>query len=245
MANENTPVHLNPKSMMNKVRIDDKMAKILSGGDPIQRRDDFVDALYSNFKENVDVPTTITLEEFKRYEPLYSSEERKRYENHQMSKEEEEVFKNLSEEYFHRVDTQKPIYIVDENTGETAILPPIFMRINNLVEKGNEAIDIFHNAFVKDDGVKGSASALHRDKATANLASLIAGSQDTDTIAEQAHEFDILAHKLFKENLGKNLYPAGFISDEETDNVKTENTSVSIEKEEEHDLLEFKLDDDE
>ena len=61
--------------------------------DPAEQRKQEMDKIYDNFAAYAEKDSCVTLEEFRKYEILYSSELRKKYANHSLTPEEEEDIK--------------------------------------------------------------------------------------------------------------------------------------------------------
>ena len=224
MANEKTqevveiregPAHLDPNKLIDDKQVSDKdsliqhLRGIAKGKDPVKRMEDFVDSLYGNFKTNVDVDTRITASEFAKYELLYSSEARKEILDGTASSELIQTIMELSDEFYRRVNTQRPIHIVDDVTGRDICppLPPIFNSLNTLHGKGSEAVAIFHNAFDRSDGVKGGMGELQVQKASANLQQMLLMAQDQETLLERISATDELADNFHRQVFGKSVFP--------------------------------------
>lgn len=121
--------------------------------DPIESRRREVDKIYADFEAAADHDNVIPLSEFRKYEILFSKELRDKYNQHRLSTEEADRIQELSEEFYRRINTQRPTHIVDSNGRDVCPpLPPIFRRLNTMGDKtGGEIASIFHNAFSADD----------------------------------------------------------------------------------------------
>ena len=121
--------------------------------DPTDSRRREIDKIYADFEAAFDHDNVIPLSEFRKYEILFSKELRDRYNQHKLSTEEVDHIQELSEEFYRRINPQRPTHIVD-STGRDVCppLPPIFRRLNTMGDKvGGEIASIFHNAFSADD----------------------------------------------------------------------------------------------
>jgi len=88
---------------------------------------------------------TMSMAEFKRYEPLFQ------YNGMQIVGEAQ--FKDLATEYFHSISLYDPVTVMDGNTV-AMVLPPIFNRFNQIGMAGPAGTDInqaFINACMSDD----------------------------------------------------------------------------------------------
>ena len=122
--------------------------------DPVEQRKQEMDKIYENFAAYAEKDSTITLEEFRRYEILYSSELRKKYIEHSLTPEEEEEISQLSSEWYRRINTQRPVHIVNSR-GEDICppLPPIFNKLQAVGStEGSDIMSAFNNAAAKGEG---------------------------------------------------------------------------------------------
>lgn len=212
------PAHLNPKQLMNPdsghrdaetQKINQQLQRVLRGKDPGQRREDFVNSLYDNFRNTIDRDTVLTVSEFLRYEELFSHKIREQYLSGDLDEETLQRLENLSQEFYDRVNTQRPIHIVSDTDRKQEVcdpIPPIFMPLQTLHGKGGEAVDILHNAFIRDDQVKGGMGEVQRAKATANLSQLFVMSQNQEAILERMAQFDEIAQNFHTHVLGKPVF---------------------------------------
>ena len=81
--------------------------------DPAKTREANIDTMYNDFMNNAEKDTYMTLSEFKKYEPLYSLDTRRRMQSNEATEEERQFVVNLSEEFYRRINTQRPLHIVD------------------------------------------------------------------------------------------------------------------------------------
>lgn len=209
------PDYLDPHKLIKEThRVADSAAlegnlkRILQGGDPTQKMDAFVNSLWGNFQHNMNADTRLTVSQFSRYELLYSRDAQKQVIDGTASSELLEQINTLSEEFYRLVNVQKPIHIVDDNTGEEVCppLPPIFNSLRTLTGKGSEAVDIFQQAFARSDGVNGGVGEQHVAKAAKNLMQLIVMSQDRETLMERISETDELANNFHAQVFGKPVF---------------------------------------
>ena len=185
-----------------------QLQSIAKGKDPISRMDTFVDSLYGNFKQNIDVETKLTVEEFSKFEILYNRDIKRQILDGTATSETIQMVMDLSAEFYHLVNIHKPIHIVDANTGEDVCppLPPLYNSLRALRGKGNEAIDIFHNAFARADGVKGGMGEHMVNKASVNLTHMILQAQDKEQLIASINQTDELAENFHKQVFGKSAF---------------------------------------
>ena len=185
-----------------------ELTNIIKGKDPVSQMDDFVNSLYGNFTTNIDVPTKIPVSEFQKFELLYSREIGEQVKNGTATSAILEQIDILSKEFCMRVNIHKPIHIVDDITGEDVCppLPPLYGSLNILREKGTEAIDFFHGAFSRSDGVKGGLGEREVTRATTNLTKVLVAAQDGSHLMETIENTDALANEFHKKVFGKPIF---------------------------------------
>ena len=234
------PQYIDPRKVISNQAIttsDDlggKLSSIIKGKDPISQMDDFVNGLYGNFVTNIDVPTRIPASEFQKFELLYSREIGEQVKNGTATSAILEQIDELSKEFCMRVNIHKPIHIVDDITGEDVCppLPPLYGSLNLLREKGTEAIDYFHGAFNRSDGVKGGLGEREVARATANLTQVLVAAQDGSHILETIETTNQMANEFHKQVFGKPVF-----DDMEPGKPATETKQVSDNPD---DWMEFK-----
>ena len=149
--------------------------------DPVEQRKQEMDKIYDNFAAYAEKDSTITLEEFRKYEILYSSELRKKYIEHSLTPEEEEEISQLSSEWYRRINTQRPVHIVNSR-GEDICppLPPIFNKLQAVGStEGSDIMSAFNNIY--------------------------ASNQDPEAMRKAVDDYTKLASTFDREVLGKNV----------------------------------------
>ena len=213
-----------------------QLNSIVKGKDPVAQMDAFVESLYGNFTTNIDVPTRIPVSEFQKYELLYSREIGEQVKKGTATSDILEQIDILSKEFCMRVNIHKPIHIVDDITGEDVCppLPPLFGSLNLLRERGTEAIDYFHGAFSRSDGVKGGLGEREVKRATDNLTQVLVAAQDGEHLMQAIGETDQLANDFHKQVFGQPIFK------EDSDATSTGATSAPAASDNPDDWMEFK-----
>ena len=188
-----------------------QLHSIVKGKDPVSRMDAFVDSLYGNFQHNIDVDTKLTVDEFSKFEILYNQDIKKQILDGSADSNTIQMVMDLSVEFYHLVNIHRPIHIVDAITGEDVCppLPPLYNSLRTLRGKGSEAIDIFHNAFDRSDGVKGGMGEHMVNKATVNLVNMLVKAQDQEQLIENINRTDELAENFHRQVFGKSVFEKG------------------------------------
>lgn len=202
------PDYIDPKKVMNSQGIEAEMQKIFSGKDKATKREDFVNEMWENFQSHAERDTVLTASQFEKYAILFNNELKEKVLNHTISEAETEMISELSQEFYYMVNTQRPIHIVDDVTGEEIMppLPPIFMRLNKLKGAGCEAVNIFHNAHINDDNVAGGMHQIHKEKATENLSRMVAMSQNLEEIQDNIAKTDALVRDFHQKVHGVDIF---------------------------------------
>lgn len=163
------------------------------------------DRIYADYIAYGNKDTVIPFSEFQKYEILYSSEARRKYLNKEMTTEESAEISKLSEEWYARINPQKPVHIVDDETGEEICppLPPIF---NTLQALGSaEACDLI-TAFVKSSALGESGGVINQIKSkelAVDVNNMYASNQDPEKMREQVNNFTKMAVEFDKKVLGR------------------------------------------
>ena len=173
--------------------------------DPAEQRKQEMDKIYDNFAAYAEKDSCVTLEEFRKYEILYSSELRKRYVDHSLTPEEEENISRLSSEWYRRINPQRPVHIVNSR-GEDVCppLPPIFNRLQAVGStEGSDIMSAFNNAASKGEG-GGIMSQIAMKKYGVAFNNIYASNQDPEAMRKAVDDYTRLASTFDREVLGKN-----------------------------------------
>ena len=154
-----------------------------------------VDELYEVFKREVDRDSVLTVSELNEFAPLFSEEWRQKCARKEYTSDEEVFLKDLSDRFQKRVNTRRPIHIVDDITGEEVCppLPPIFANLSNLSSKVKDVVDRFSTALQLDDGLGVGPAALQKARATIDVVRCFSNAQAGTDIRRQAEEFTKMA----------------------------------------------------
>lgn len=174
--------------------------------DPAEQRKQEMDKIYDNFAAYAEKDSCITLEEFRKYEILYSSELRKKYADHSLTPEEEENISRLSSEWYRRINPQRPVHIVNSR-GEDVCppLPPIFNRLQAVGStEGSDIMSAFNNAASKGEG-GGIMSQIAMKKYGVAFNNIYASNQDPEVMRKAVDDYTKLASTFDREVLGKNV----------------------------------------
>lgn len=186
----------------------ERQAQELSANlNPIRQREQNIESMYNDFISNAEKDTYIKSSEFKKYEALYSDSTRNRLASTEATEEERTSIVALSEEFYHRVNTQRPIHVIDDYSDkELFVLPPIFRRLNNLSTAAHaEATQIFASTFEAADN-NSPAAYTRKQIATDNLYRNILSVQDENQLHEDQKQFAKLSAEFHKNYLHDNLY---------------------------------------
>lgn len=187
----------------------DNLLKVLQGKDPAQRRVDMIERMYKDFQVHADRDNVMTVDEFERFKPLYSTEVRERILNNEATNEEIDEISNLSKELYDSYNPQKPTHIVDHRGVEVCPpLPPIMTRLSFLKGDMSSILDTFHTVHVNDDGQAGGMNAARKALATKKLLQTLVVGQDAEDIHEQTKQFKEQADQ-FNTFLHKGDIPEG------------------------------------
>ncbi len=226
------PTYVDPKRNIKQRSLSEELAKALLGNtnpkDKLKQREDLIDRTYDSFMKYMEKDSYMTASEFKKYEVLFSQDLKERFLNDQMSLDEQNEIGILSDEFYSKVNPQRPIHIVDDVTGEEVMppLPPLYMKVMTLSNGGEEAVNIFHNACVNDDNVPGGMGEQQRAKATAHLRILLAKSQTQDELLNNINNFDHIANEFHRKVLGKPVWNTKEDEKAIEENKKKEETPI-------------------
>jgi uncharacterized protein YnzC (UPF0291/DUF896 family) len=170
--------------------------------DPVKLREREIDRIYGEFMAATDVPNNIHYKEFKKYEVLYSDEMRKKVAEHTLTSDEENMISELSQEFYRRINTRKPIHVVDDQGNDVIPpLPPIYRKLNSLdTDETASAAAVFHTAFSTDS--TGVIADNKKAEATVLLNNTFMSVQSPEKLKQDINEFDKLTSELNK-SIGK------------------------------------------
>ena len=179
---------------------------------------EFFDRIYDDFNTYAEKDSVVPFSEFQKYEILYSSKERERFLNKEMSAEESEEIGRLSEEWYKRVNTRRPIHIVDDVTGAEVCppLPPIFNTLKAL-----DSLDAYNriSALAMSMAMGETGGVMHQIKSrelAVDVNNMFAANQDPEEMRKHVDEFTKLATEFDRKVLGKTKpnAPASATTDE-------------------------------
>ncbi len=183
---------------------------IFSAASADRRREHEIDEIWTNFQRGTEGSNVMLASDFKKYEVLFSSELKKKYLEHRLSSEEINTISDLSQEFYHRINPQAPLHIVDQYGKEVCPpIPPIFRHLNSLdgtARNGDSnVIDIFHHTFSVDETA--GALAENRKKAAAyQLNDVYVRQQSREDIIKDTKQFDAMSEMFHKEVLHNDPY---------------------------------------
>lgn len=189
---------------MNQLELAQQQAREFAENmDPVKNREREIENMYNDFMNNAEKDTVMTLSEFKRYEVLYSQATRERMTSSQATEEERQRIVALSEEFYRRINTQRPLHVVDDYTGREVFppLPPIFRRLNNLsTAEDADITEIFARVSEQDETSNPMAYA-RKQAATDNLYRQFVSKQSPEELDKDIVNFDSMARKFHEEYL--------------------------------------------
>ena len=164
-----------------------------------------VQEMYDIFKKEVDIDTVMTRSEFTKYEPLYSKSTMP--EGRSMTVAEVASLAELSQEFYRRVNPQRPIHIVDDYSGEEAFtLPPIYTKLRPLSGDQAGIMDIYSNVHDSKLQQAGPLVAAKQDQVDYMLKDNYTRSQNRDEILGSMRQFEQLATEFHKKVMGDNPF---------------------------------------
>ena len=194
---------------------------IFSTASAERRREHEIDEIWANFQRGTEGSNVMLASDFRKYEILFSSELKKKYMEHRLTPQEIDNISDLSQEFYHRINPQAPLHIVD-NTGKEVCppIPPIFRHLNSLNGTSrngdSNVIDIFHHTFSVDETA--GAIAENRKKAAAyQLNNIYVSQQSREDIIKDTKQFDAMSEMFHKEVLHNDPY-----------NKKPQNVSTKV-----------------
>lgn len=161
--------------------------------------------MYEIFKKEVDVDTVMTQSEFEKYAPLYRKSTLPTDRN--MTIDEVADLAELSQEYYQRINPQRPVHIVsDYGNEELFVLPPIFSRLRPLTGEQAGIIDVYSNVHEALAESNGPLVEAKKDSVDNMLLNDYTRAQDRAELAKGAEHFDKLAAELHKKVMGDNPF---------------------------------------
>jgi hypothetical protein len=175
-----------------------------------RRREREVDEIWANFQRGTEGSNVMLASDFKKYEILFSSELKKKYMEHRLSSDEIDNISDLSQEFYHRINPQEPLHIVDQFGKEVCPpIPPIFRHLNSLdgtARNGDtNAIDIFHHTFSIDE-TAGAIAENKKKAAAVHLNDIYIKQQSKEDIIKDTKQFDAMSEMFHREVLHNDPY---------------------------------------
>lgn len=153
---------------------------------------------YEQFKREAEVDTSMRASEFEsKYAILYKKDLREKYDQGLMTEKEAEFIRRLSNEFNTRVNTQRPIHIINDITGQVEYtLPPLFAKLHLLRGENLVNLDVFSNIHDREANSNDPRSQARVRQSAINLNRAIAAAQDVNDLRAQRAEFGKLAAQL-------------------------------------------------
>ena len=159
---------------------------------PLEKTTRELNEMYNTFKREIDVDTVMTSSEFEEFKPLFSSDTREQANENELSVSDVMELADLSQRFSDRVNTHRPIHVVDDYTKEEVFtLPPIFNKIHPIDNERAEIIPIME---AKRDAIN---NAMYQS---------IVESQPVEELQRNMTEFETLATAFHKKVLGNNPF---------------------------------------
>lgn len=185
---------------------------------PMEKANRELNEMYNIFKKEIDIDTVITSSEFNEYKPLFSADTRKQANNNELSVSDVMGLADLSQRFSDRVNTHRPIHVVDDYTKEELFtLPPIFNTLHPIDNDKAEIIDAYRNYNDPKRLSQNNGPIMEAKKEAINQAMFqsFAGSQPLEELQKNMTEFETLATVFHKKVLGNNPFaPTAPQSDE-------------------------------
>lgn len=200
-------VSKDPGSQEAEALLTKKLREIAKGRDPRSSFKTLEDSIWDAYKNTMDKDTCLTVDEFKKYEILYSRQIQADYLAGKLDAATVQQIQDLSEEFYHSVNTQRPIHIVDDQGNDICPpLPPIYRPLRKIMGNGTQVIDYLHNAFLHADDIPNSPSTVKQKKAVDALGQMLMAGQDKDSILHDVEETNKLANDFHKAVFGKGVF---------------------------------------
>lgn len=213
-------------SNQNIESLDQQLQNATVDANPATLRERNIDAMYKDFVTNAEHDTYMKHSDFEKFAVLYLKSTRDRLASTEATREEREHIAELSEEFYHSVNTQRPIHIVDDYSGEEIfVLPPLFRRLNTLTTAEQaEATQILASTFEESD-ISNPSAYVRKQIATDNLYRNILRVQDNDQLKADQNQYAKLA-KSFSNNYWYNG-PKEEVNDQKQENVQEKKAAAS------------------
>ena len=176
---------------------------------PMEKANRELNEMYSIFKREIDIDTVITSSEFNEYKPLFSADTRNQANNNELSVGDVMELADLSQRFSDRVNTHRPIHVVDDYTKEEVFtLPPIFNKIHPIDNERAEIIDAYrnYNDPQRLSQNNGPIMEAKRDAINHAMYQSIVESQPVEELQRNMTEFETLATAFHKKVLGNNPF---------------------------------------
>lgn len=164
--------------------------------------------MYAIFKNEVDVDTVLTRSEFSKFEKLFSMELAQEIRTREISKEETEDLKALSDEYMERVNVYRPVHIVEDydHSKEITTLPPVFRKPETLSSEDAQVIDAFTGLAENPNAASSPIVQSKQDQVALLLNETIDRNQNIEKLKADMANFEAIARKFHKEVLGNDPF---------------------------------------
>lgn len=187
-------------SKQNIESLDQQLHDVATGINSAALRERNIDAMYKDFVTNAEQDTYMKHSEFQKYAVLYLKSTRERLSSTDATREERDKIVELSNEFYYRVNTQRPIHIIDDYSDkEVFVLPPIFRRLDTFTTAEQaRATQILASTFEESD-ISNPAAYTRKQVATDNLYRTILSVQNNEHLKNDQNQYAKLA-KDFSQN---------------------------------------------
>lgn len=165
--------------------------------------------MYATFKREIDIDTVMTSSEFNEYKPLFSADTRTQANNNGLSVSEVMELADLSQRFSDRVNTRRPIHVVDDYSKEELFtLPPIFNTLHPIDNDKADIIDAYRNYNDPQRLSQNGGPIMEAKKEAINQTMFqnFVGSQPLEELQKNMTEFETLATAFHKKILGNNPF---------------------------------------
>lgn len=176
---------------------------------PFEKTTRELNEMYDTFKREIDIDTVITSSEFEEFRPLFSADTREQANGNELSVSDVMELADLSQRFSDRVNTHRPIHVVDDYTKEEVFtLPPIFNKIHPIDNDKAEIIDAYRNYNDPKRLSQNNGPIMEAKKDAINQAMYqsIVESQPVEELQRNMTEFETLATAFHKKVLGNNPF---------------------------------------
>ena len=146
--------------------------------------DDAVTKLAQEFAK----PNEMMLSEFSKYEILFNREFKQKVLNEQLTPEEDQEYRELSNEFLSKLDPYKPLILIDDRTGKRfPPIPPLYRRLTagtdpNYNKITGEIMTEYSAIVQHDDGNAVGVSAYQQTQAMQKIANVLLARETLDSI---------------------------------------------------------------